>query len=256
MLDIIRIGENTIHDHTFFVDRPHGHPVYLFILVKTSARFFVENEWKNTPAGIAVIFKPGQRHLYGPAEDSRDASYIDDWMHISSSAPILPEHFPFGHPVLLHNPGDYYTLFHLIHNEFYGAAPHKNTVLDSLTNALLNKLADESNTVEYPALYYHLTALREKIYKNPQADWNIPDMARSLNISEGYLHSVYRHFFHTTCMNDVIKSRIQTACELLISTSKSVEQISESCGYHYTEHFIRQFKKETGVTPAKYRRIT
>ncbi|MDE7307895.1 MAG: hypothetical protein K2N61_04405 [Lachnospiraceae bacterium] len=46
-------------------------------------------------------------------------------------------------------------------------------------------------------------------------DWNIKDMANSVHISEGYLLSVYKHYFNTTCISDVISSRIQAASKLL-----------------------------------------
>lgn len=39
MLRVVKIGENTVHDGTFFVDRPHGHPVYLLLLVKKRQDF-------------------------------------------------------------------------------------------------------------------------------------------------------------------------------------------------------------------------
>ena len=256
MLEIIKIGENTKHDRSFFVDRPNGHPVYLLILVKTPAKFFVNKNWQRTPAGIAVIFKAGQQHLYGPTDDSPEfPAYTDNWMHIAKPVSVLSEHFPFGTPIVLHNPEHYYSLFHLIHTEFYGASSHKNIVLDHLTTALLHKIEDESQTKKYPEIYYLIASLREEIYRSPQTEWNIPDMAASLNISEGYLHSVYKHFFNTTCISDVINSRIQAASELLISTNKSIEEIAECCGYHNTEHFIRQFKEKIKLTPAKYRKM-
>lgn len=257
MLEITKIGQDTKHDHTFFVDRPQGHPLYLLILVKTPAKFFVNSKWVETSAGIAVIFKAGQRHLYGPLESHLDfPAYVDDWMHIVPPISVLSNHFPFGTPILLHNPNDYYSLFHLIYTEFYGASFHKNRILDHLTTALLNKIEDESKTKEYPPIYYQIASLRENIYRNPQFHWNITDMAASIHISEGYLQSIYKHFFNTTCIADVINSRIQTASELLISTNKSIEEIAETCGYQNTEHFIRQFKKSIGITPAKYRKIT
>lgn len=257
MVQITKIGQNTKHDQTFLVDRPQGHPVYLLILVKTSAKFFVNSNWEETPAGIAVVFKAGQKHLYGPINNQLEfPAYIDDWMHIAPPLSILSEHFPFGIPIFLHNPENYYSLFHLIYTEFYGASPHKNGIIDHLTTALLNKLEDESKTKEYPAIYYQLAALREEIYRSPKLDWTIKGMADSIHISEGYLLSVYKHYFHTTCISDVISSRIQAASELLISTSKSVEEVAETCGYRNTEHFIRQFKNKTGLTPAKYRKIT
>ncbi|MBE7045235.1 MAG: helix-turn-helix transcriptional regulator, partial [Ruminococcaceae bacterium] len=33
-----------------------------------------------------------------------------------------------------------------------------------------------------------------------------------------------------------------------------VEEISFACGYHNVEHFIRQFKKEVGMSPMQYRK--
>lgn len=255
MLHITKIGENTEHDRQFLVDRPHGHPVLLLILVKTPAKFYVDSEWVETPSGIAVIFREGQQHLYGPADGSPDfPAYTDDWMHIEPPVPVLSEHFPFGKPVPLHHAEEFYSLFHLIHTEFYGASLHKNRIIDHLTTALLNKIEDESNTEEYPEIYYHLAALRESIYQNPKTEWNIPDIAASLHISEGYFHSVYKHYFKTTCISDVIDSRIQAASELLTSTRKSIEEVAEICGYHNTEHFVRQFRKKNGITPAKYRK--
>jgi len=250
MIEILRLGENQTHDASFDVNRENGHPVYLLILVKTTAKFLIDDEWQITPPHIAVIFRPGQRHRYC----ANGTSYIDNWAHIQSTHPLLGEHFPFGYPILLHNPNDYYDLFHIICNEFYGVAPHRNLIIHNLTTALLDKIMDESNTREYPALYYQLTTLREQIYKHPEIDWNIRMMANKLNISTGYLHTLYQHFFNTTCIQDVIKSRVQTACELLISTSKSLDEIAELCGYHNIEHFIRQFKAQLGITPGKFRK--
>lgn len=255
MLTIAKIGENTKHDNTFFVDRPHGHPVLLLLIVKTSARFFVNSEWVDTPPGTAVIFREGQRHLYGPSDNcSEFPAYTDNWLHIEPPVSVLPLHFPFGQPIPLHHAEEFFSLFHMIHTEFYGASPHKNRIIDHLTTTLLYKIEDESHTKEHPDIYYQLVALREHIYQNPETEWNIPEMAASLHISEGYFHSIYKHFFHTTCISDVITSRVQTACELLSSTNKPIEIIGEICGYHNTEHFIRQFKKQMGSTPARYRK--
>lgn len=265
MINILKIGENAVHDSTFIVDRPLGHPAYLLLLIKTTSAFFIDTSdipqnitscykgdcFNNIPKNCAVIFKPYQKHLYGAADGN---PYIDNWMHIDMNTLTLPANFPFGLPIPLHKPDDFYNLFHLINSEFYGNATHKQAILSSLTDALIKKITDESNNAEFPDIYYALAALREKIYSSPQTDWNITDMASSLNISSGYLHYIYKHFFNTTCIADVIESRIQAACELLSSTSKPIEEISSLCGYKNTEHFIRQFKKAQNITPAKYRK--
>lgn len=250
MLEITKLGENTLHDAAFHIDRPNGHPVYLLLLVGTPAAFYINGSWQSTPPHTAVLFKPGQMHRYKAA----DSTYRNSWAHLQTPHPILNEHFPFGTPVLLHNPDTYYDLFHVISNEYYGVTPHRNLILHNLMTALLNKIADESNTLEYPALYYSLTAVREQIYNFPDRAWNVPMIAAQLNISAGYLHALYRHYFNTTCIKDVIQSRMQAACELLHSSDKSLNEIAELCGYQYTEHFIRQFKANIGVTPNKFRK--
>ena len=264
MIKILKTGENALHDSTFIVNRPLGYPAYLLLLIKTPSLFFINTEggfssitnnytdkcFNAIPKNCAVIFKPYQKHLYKADEND----YIDCWMHIDKATLTFPDTFPFGMPVHLHNPDNFYNLFHLINSEFYGNTPHKNTILNSLTDTLIKKIIDESNISAFPDIYYKLTSLREKIYSTPQNDWKIDDMAQSLNISSGYLHNTYKHFFHTTCINDVINSRIQSACELLSSTNKPIEEIGFLCGYKNTEHFIRQFKKIQNITPAKYRK--
>ena len=239
MINILKIGENAAHDSTFIVDRPLGHPAYLLLLIKTPAAFFIDaanpSEFKainhstdnllNIPKDCAVIFKPYQKHLYGAISDCQ---YTDNWMHIDKDTLSMPDNFPFGNPIQLHNPDDFYNLFHLINSEFYGSAPHKQTILNSLTDALIKMITDESNTTEFPDLYYKLAALREKIYSSPQNDWKINDMAKSLNISCGYLHYIYKHFFNTTCIADVIEITKYYSCKIQKSSYHHPKNISIS----------------------------
>ncbi len=251
MIEILKLGENTYHEGTFEVDRPNGHPVYLLIFVKTRGRFVINGEWITTEPNIAILFKPGQLHRYHGIDDS----YIDSWAHLKIQDSLLNEHFPFGQPITLHNPDDYDSLFHIIANEFFGSKTHRDSVLDGLVKVVLEKLSDESNTTSYPAIYYSLSDIRNYIYNNPAEEHSIEKIADKLSISVGYFHLLYRKFFNTTCVNDVIKSRVQAASEYLRSTDYSIEEISLKCGYNHTEHFIRQFKKEYGTTPNKYRKL-
>ncbi len=249
MIEILRMGENQIHEADFDVNRPNGHPHYLLLLTRTSGRFLVNSVWQTVPAHCGFLFAPGQQHRYHPIEDF----YIDDWMHIASAQSMVGSHFPFGTPIPLHNPEDYHNLFHMIHNTYFETGAERPLTLHHLTMALLSKLSDELQTHEFPNLHYQLINLRKEIYSHPEQDWNVPAMAADLNISAGYLHTIYQQLFHTSCMNDVITSRLQTACDLLRSTSKPISEIALCCGYRNTEHFIRQFKKHMEITPGKYR---
>jgi len=50
--------------------------------------------------------------------------------------------------------------------------------------------------------------------------------------------------------------RMRRAEQMLLNTKKSISEISTSLGYENSETFIRAFKKELHVTPAKYRKIS
>lgn len=78
-------------------------------------------------------------------------------------------------------------------------------------------------------------------------------MAEKLHLSCGYLQNIYKETFFTTCMSDVIESRITYAKELLVETDFPIGLISNLCGYNNDVHFMRQFKKLSSLTPTKYR---
>lgn len=56
-------------------------------------------------------------------------------------------------------------------------------------------------------------------------------------------------------MRDLIEARIRYAQSLLLSGSDlPITEVAERSGYADPYHFIRQFKRITGETPAAYRR--
>ena len=57
-----------------------------------------------------------------------------------------------------------------------------------------------------------------------------------------------------TPMNYLRAIRIKKACTLLSGTGKSVQEISESVGIPDSNYFVKQFRKETGMTPTEYRK--
>lgn len=57
---------------------------------------------------------------------------------------------------------------------------------------------------------------------------------------------------YTAFLNEV---RISNACELLIRSGKSIQQVCYAAGFNNLSHFNRVFRKITGQTPKKYTRL-
>ena len=135
--------------------------------------------------------------------------------------------------------------------EFFSARRTRESVLSSLCSALVEMLSSE---VELKGtLFYSFLSLREDIFRSPEREWTAEGAAARLSLSKGYFHTLYKQYFGTTFLSDVIISRVQAAEDLLSSSRESVSRIAERCGYLNEEHFIRQFSQFTGTTPHRYR---
>jgi len=73
-------------------------------------------------------------------------------------------------------------------------------------------------------------------------------------LSLSRFHHLYKDMHSTTFKQDIIQSRIKRAKYLLRNENNTIKEISDICGYNNEEHFLRQFKKTTGVTPSDYRK--
>ena len=247
-MNILRLGE-TEHGADFCVLREHGYGHYLLLLVETLALFETDGTWIKTEAETAFLFRPGQRHSYRAQAEK----YTDCWLHAESAAPLLFESFPFGKPIPLRSAAkNFYRLFRILRDEFFAERRTRDSVCDLLASALIEMLAGEIE-VRGP-LFSRFLSLREEIVRQPAAAWSVKDAAKRINVSEGYFHVLYKKYFRTTFVSDVVSARIQSAEELLVSTPDSVERIAERCGYTNTEHFIRQFREATGSTPLRYKK--
>lgn len=102
--------------------------------------------------------------------------------------------------------------------------------------------------------YNRLKAIRKAIIAEPMKQWSVDDICYNLNISRTYFHRLYREAFGIMCIQDVIRNRINYACNLLKDTDLSVNEIAEKSGYDSDSYFMKQFRQCKNCTPSEYRR--
>ena len=74
------------------------------------------------------------------------------------------------------------------------------------------------------------------------------------SIKSSHFQHLYKQFFDTTCIQDIIRARIRYAQLYLCISEMTVSSLAAFCGYDNELHFMRQFKKVTGMTPSQYRK--
>src|SRR5829696_3131345 len=83
--------------------------------------------------------------------------------------------------------------------------------------------------------------------------WSPAKLAAMVNLSPSRLHQLFREATGLPPARYLRQLRMRRAKELLETTHLSVKQVMAGVGVTDESHFVRDFKKCCGLTPARYR---
>ncbi len=86
------------------------------------------------------------------------------------------------------------------------------------------------------------------------ADCSVGDIARAVHISEPYVYVLFKKHLGTTPNDYRQKFICEKGRQLLLSTNKTVEEISEMLKISSGSYFRKLLKKHTGMTPRQIRK--
>jgi transcriptional regulator GlxA family with amidase domain len=78
-------------------------------------------------------------------------------------------------------------------------------------------------------------------------------MAKAAGTSVRGLERAFLRDYGLSPQQYLRRLRMQTACQLLVSSSLALAQVADRCGFADQSHFTRDFRSLTGVTPRAYR---
>jgi AraC-like DNA-binding protein len=73
-------------------------------------------------------------------------------------------------------------------------------------------------------------------------------------MAEGSLCRFFKMNMGITVFEYLNKIKIDFACKLLMDQDLSITEVCLDSGFNNVSHFNKQFKKNTGVPPTKYRK--
>ena len=92
------------------------------------------------------------------------------------------------------------------------------------------------------------------INRNLSSDISVNDMADVMHMEKGYFSRQFKKVFGATPMHYLLAVRISRAMNMLEYTELSINEISESIGFHNQNSFIKAFKSLYEMTPGEYRK--
>ena len=252
MNEIDFIGYSAVHPAEFCYDVPSGYDCYLLLLITSPAELLVENELQSVPANSAILYAPGSRIFYRANKEE----YRNDWIRFRSDESFV-EQFPIKNiPFSVRDTEYCHNLFKLLTWESSFESVNSEATISHLLWVLFSKLHETAAEELTGTHTQALVRLHKKICNQPQAPWNITQMAEELHLSTSRLQTLYKQMFGISCMDDVINRRLHLAKDQLKFTAKPIREIAENCGYNNVEHFCRQFRQYNGCTPGQFRKAS
>lgn len=125
-----------------------------------------------------------------------------------------------------------------------------------LTMLMLIEVAQpaELNTAEPNEINVLATWAHTYIRINYDRSITASKVACALGYNADYLGRIYRKVYGCTLTEAIHRRRITVACDFLLDSSLTIEQIAEKCGFNDPDYFRRVFRHYMQIPPGEYRK--
>lgn len=175
---------------------------------------------------------------------------------IASAVPSVSSMLKMGKSHLkLKDTGEVYQGLHKIINELN---QNKEQIMIQLL--LMQVIIDISRQLMYIAddrianKNIYVKKAIEYLYHHYDCDVRVVDIAKSINIHEGYLYRIFKQSTGKTMMAYLLEIRLDKARVMLENTDISISEITDYIGINSRQYFTYIFKKNYGITPRNYRK--
>ncbi len=93
------------------------------------------------------------------------------------------------------------------------------------------------------------------LYEHLGEEITLPHLAAHFAVSPSHLSRTFKQVTGFGLREYLVNLRIQRACELLLSTTLSITDIADKCGFNDSNYFGDAFRKAIGVSPRDYRKL-
>ncbi len=251
-MTVIDVGYNYRHASDFCINRPNGLGCLDVLVIATPAFIMLNGQRIEVEPETVILFDSNTPQLYGGS----GSPFADSWFHFTESDRSFFEelNIPFDTPLSGFHTKELSDIIMKMANERNISEEYFSQINSSYAQIFFYTLARLISPNRKPSISSELNDVRNAIFNMPSHDWNIDELCDMAGYSRSYFQHKYKEAFSSTPQQDVIESKILYAKYLLKNTPYRVNEIATLCGYTEEVHFMRTFKKKTGLTPMQYRK--
>lgn len=250
------ISLNNVHESDYIQDRPSGRTDFTFLFAKSPSTFVINKQVFTVSSPSVMLIDSYIPYRYFPT----GPKYIDDYLHfaVKDKAAFLKElTYPLNKPIQVSKDSSINATLQAIAAESM-ENKYWSQIAELLIKLLMVRVAEQWDLLQQENTclphFDDLNAVRNQIVNSPEKTWTVEELAAKAHLSQAYFQVMYKKAFGVTCITDVINTKIIHAKDLLASTDLPVKRVAQELGYSEVYHFIRQFKKSTGLTPGAFRK--
>ena len=214
--------------------------------------------------GVPFELRPGQAHLVFP----QSYHYFLDlaapeiaWFMVTFESAEPQRLSPLRQRTVTLTHDDLAALHELVDLFSGNEREEQGDKLSITLSHLLSRLCQEaaaiqpSQDVSTPRAFTGLwKRLPEELEALPPEQLQVTPLAKRLRISERHLRAKFREEFGVSLGTYLRNYRLRRATGLLSTSTLSIAEIADRCGYQSAPAFHRAFQREIGQTPGEFRR--
>ncbi len=259
-------GINTGHDPEFVFDWTPQPPRRAFIsCFRTEAVILSSKGMERIGLGDCIVQDSGLK-MYHSSVPGASEGFRNDWMHLDYSVVFkvmkqlkLPWNrlIRTGRPELM---ADYIRAFSAEAEEkdgYCGISIGNRLsmmLIDMSRSARAYAMRTERMTSTESSHYDRFMAIRADMIGRCTEEHTVGSLAHEAGLSPERFAFLYRKFFSSTPISDMIDARMLVAKRILSYSRKSVKETALECGFGDFYYFSRIFKSRTGCSPVEFRR--
>lgn len=253
--EAVLASDAVIEEHTQFCDE-------ISYIISGSAVISNNDKKQHFKAGDIHIIGKDDKHKI-EVDSGKTLRYVCIGLKIAgnnSSYKLFENIFRDGVFTKLKAANEMRTLISLLINELYSKTLFHEAMIEMLTlqiltliyrKAILGALpsAEDNNPPMTGILYKILHCIDESFMTLKTVD----EIAQKLSYSKFYISHIFKEKTGMTVCEYIMRKKTEAAISMLKEEQSSISDISERLGYESTQSFSKMFKRQTGMTPAKFR---
>lgn len=236
----------------------HSHDFYeLIAVINGTGTHTINGVTFRVMPGDIFLINYGDKHFFTPDKDDDSFRWLNCiWTpaFITVTDPILLKTKKYNDKFTLSISNN---LIEMLNEYNLKQSQHVEIIKYQLYALLLKlkRLAGEDNTISYSERHRKSLIKMAINYINEhyKEQINLNDIANHLTISQVYLCKLFKEEMKMGAIQYLRKVRVDKAILVLMTTEKTIQEISEEVGFSDVKSFFSAFKAQMGVTPALYK---